>query len=433
MASSPTPQLSVDRRVAMVPGTSDGPSEEQELEAQILDLEALYDEDKVEKLAKQRRLEETKRALAQAQAARNKAKQPILNGDEADSDSDFEVLPDPVKSVAANPTTTTASSKLSERRRGPDAKAVLRRDNTVSAISKQRQDQLRLAGRSARHKDDDASETFVAFAARTFNHADLKRANGGAKPAERKAGRDRPVDAKSLDAMMKASHQRQVAAVQKKKEEDWGRARALPQRQEQDVEKLLDMTAKADARGAEDGEDEEDEDGDYDPEDEDSADEVVHFSGEEDDEGAEDEEGGSDVENELEMSEGDKENVPLSSTSKQYGEDEDEDDEPAPLKVVRKARASNRAIVDSDDEEMTPRRPTEPRQPLSEVSAPAQADATPKGIEPTFVDLAGFGSGGGSGSGSGSPGFSQLFEATQAVGLTSSAAVSERIHPQESP
>jgi mediator of replication checkpoint protein 1 len=421
----------------MVPGTSDGLSEDHELEAQIFDLEAVYDEDKVEKLAKQRRLEQTKRAVAQAQAARNKAKQPILNGNESDSDLDFEVLPDPVKSVAA--TSTTASSKLSERRRGPDAKAVLRRDNTVSAISKQRQDQLRLAGRSARHKDDDASETFVAFAARTFNHADLKRANGGAKPAERKAGRDRPVDAKSLDAMMKASHLRQVAAVQKKKEEDWGRARALPQRQEQDVEKLLDMTAKADARDAEDEENEEDEDGDYDPEDEDSADEVVQFSGEEDEEGAEvageseGDDGGSDVENDLEMSEGDKENVPLSSAPKQIGEDEDEDDEPVPLKVVRKARASNRAIVDSDDEEVTPRRPTEPRQPLSEVSAPARVDATPKGIEPTFVDLAGFGhgSGGGSGSGSGSPGFSQLFEATQAMGLMSGAAVSERIRPQE--
>jgi hypothetical protein len=311
---------------------------------------------------------------------------------------------------------------------------VLRRDNTVSAISKQRQDQLRFAGRSARHKDGDASETFVAFAAKTFNHADLKRATGGAKPAERQAGRDRPVDAKSLDAMMKASHLRQVAAVQKKKEEDWGRARALPQRQEQDVEKLLDMTAKADARGVEDEEDEEeDEDGDYDPEDEDSGDEVVQFSGDEDeDEGEGDgEEAGSDVENDLEMSEGDKENVPLSSSSKQNGEDEDEDDEPLPLKVVRKARASNRAVVDSDDEEVTPRRPTEPRQPLGEVSAPAQADVTPKGIEPTFVDLAGFGSGGiggsGSGSGSGSPGFSQLFEATQAVGLTSGAVVSDHL------
>ena len=365
--SSPTAQPS--RSKTVIPATSEGVEDEA-----LPDMNEVFEQEdlRLRNLEKQKRLADFKIAHAK--------RMPVAKMAQNDSDDDFDIYhdaPPPNKLVDTT------------RRKHPDAKAILNKTNGVPAVSKQRQAMLHRAGKVARPRED-VSETFVDFAGTTFGHAELRRANAGAAPAGQKKGRESMISQAQVDSMIKSKHQLQIAALQKQKEEDWGRARALPQRQKQDVEAILEMTTQAAEEAREDSEAEDTDDEDFLPEGA-SEDGQVLYSGDE---------SGEDTLDDDEVDERSESAHPgHSGTDKENHPDapaEDEEDEPEPI-IHRKVRATARFAIDSDDEnDATPRA----RAPLAEVEVPLQQ--TDDGL-----DLSGFDDG--------SPGFSQLFEATQAA------------------
>jgi hypothetical protein len=238
-------------------------------------------------------------------------------------------------------------------------------------------------------------------AGRTFKHADLRMANGGSRPAGQKANKQRVITATELHAMMREKHRLQSLKIQAKKEKEFGiKKRPMPSREPQNLVEQIELLRAREAarlRWEEEGqdEDEDEEDGDYQGSDEDGniendEEEEVQYSGEEDAAvGDEDERLPSEDGTEAD----DQENQPLLDDDVV----ETEKGQSSPKKAVQPT---------SPLPENTPR-PS--REPLTEVRL-GQTDGTPRELASTFVDISGFGSGGGS------PGFSQLFEATQAAG-----------------
>ena len=336
---------------------------------------------------RRQQLEATKR-LSAAKAAVLRAS--VKPAGDAESDDDIDIYYEAPRAATFVP----HLGKDAGRRVMPDAKAILNKTSATPAVTKQRQAMLRRAGKNARPKDE-VTETFVHFAGKTYKHAELRKANAGAVPAGQKKGRDQNISQTQVNEMTKAKHQRQIAAIQRQKEEEWGRVRALPKKEQQDVKTVLEMTAKAAEEREEDSDEEDGEDGEFVPEGSEGEEELeegvrTNYSGEETEvvAGSEEEDGAG-----SERADTDKENQPTEAA----GSDEDE---LAPI-IRRKPWASTRNALNSDDEGDTSPGMASARPPLAEITIPQQL------LMGGDLDLEGFGSEEG--------GFSQLFEATQPV------------------
>lgn len=390
--SSPTPiVLHGHRRNPVVPATSEGAEED---DAPIPDImETLRVNEEAAK--KREAIAEKRRLLQERKMAAIRIFTPV--GPKMDSDDELSIIPDRAVKSVDKPGSTVLPLVP---RRGQDPKAYLSRTSAQPGPSRDRQKLLQLNGKP-HHPKEDLTETMAEFAGKTFKHANLRVANGGSKPAGQKTGRDKVITQAQLDEYVKASHQAQAAAIRRKKEEEWGRVKALPQKQKLEVEALAEAAAKAELAGPkwESDEDEESQDDEFVPsgeeEEDEEGDEKIGYSGDED-EGY-----GEPDEDEVAA---EKENLPMRASSRTI--DTGDDDEPSPIRQ-RKPRASRRVAFDSD-EETTPKAA---RQPLAEVPAQNSGTAS-KNLLGTFVDIAGFGSD----SDAASQGFSQLFEATQADG-----------------
>jgi hypothetical protein len=214
-------------------------------------------------------------------------------------------------------------------------------------------------------------------------------------------------------------HQQQAALLRRKKELMFNVRKKLviPPRQIEKLDAMIESLAAREEAGIslddeEDDEEEEGEDDDFEPSgseaegEEEEAGEAIQYSGDEDEEanvatGEEDidaeEEDADRMDIELEADvDGDKENEP--PTTETSGKPESA----LPLGTPRLPIATTSRSQ---------------RTPLGEIEGD-QSSSTPRGFASTFVDVAGFGSG------SGSPGFSQLFEATQAAGPSGEAVSS---------
>lgn len=110
--------------------------------------------------------------------------------------------------------------------RAPDARAVLNRTTSVPAPSRRQQQLLQWSGKHKAKKD--LTETHAEFAAHKFGHADLKRANGGSRPAGQKQGRDDVVQQTQVNTNLLRRHQYQVTVIAKQKEAKYGGGRHLP-------------------------------------------------------------------------------------------------------------------------------------------------------------------------------------------------------------
>lgn len=400
LTSSPTAHIAYTARAqTSVPGSSSGHADDDVEPEQILDL--------VE--ADQKRLEalqERSRALA---AMKAQAMRAIKKTQKAStSDDEFEIIDNSRQAgraaVSFAPNVTVVKSE--QLRRGPDAKAVLQRNigSDTPAITKNRQQILRYAGRSSRAKDD-VTETHVDFAAKAWKHGEMKQANGGSVPAGQKKGRDVVITQAQLDHAVRMKHKEQTERLRRKKEEEWGRTRSLPEKREQDIEALVAATAQQSMTKEES--DEEDED--FVPDDEDDGeveegDDVMYYSGEETE--------GDDVEDNVGEDGEATDDVEPISTEEGPKPDSIEDDEESQV-VKRKVRSSNRVAFDSDDEG-TPRASRKPTS-AKIASSPTKMANSAVTIDHNLaadtdlggdIDLGGFGD-------DGEGGFSQLFEATQ--------------------
>ncbi len=338
-----------------------------------------------EQKEKRRRQMEAKKRIAGIKAAAMRAPAKPWT----DSDDEFDIYHDSPRSKP-----TPVLVQIDGRRKYPDAKAVLNKTSAKPMVSKQRQAMLRRAGKTARPKED-VTETYIDFAGKAFKHAELKKSNAGAVPVGQKKGRDNLISQAQMDAMIKAKHQQQIATLQRQKEEEWGRIRALPKREQQDMTAILEMTAKAAAEVRKESEDEEDEDYAFVSEGENEDEEArMEYSGEESEvQNGSDE----DVDEGSETASTGKENRPAEIAERV----EMDEEELAPV-IRRKPRTSNRVAFDSDDEGDTTMRAPPLRAPLVEV--PIRQVVNPVACE---VDIGGFEAASGS--------FSQLFEATQSA------------------
>ncbi|WVR05601.1 hypothetical protein IAU60_002620 [Kwoniella sp. DSM 27419] len=388
-SSSPTQSIKKNIRVA-VPGSSVEPEMEgRGVQGVKHDVQAaLAKKKEAEIAAKRKRLDETKRLYLAQQGQLNLGPAKADSGDELDLELDVTPKKE-VKPVLLN-AQVNGSGK-----RAPTAKGVLFQETKQPTVSRQRQMILQQAGRNAKSKQSKVTtETFVEHAGKEFRHADQKQINGGARPAGQKKGRDSVISHQDLSEHIKDLHRKQTLALRANKESEYGRVRKLPGRVEQEIIiSATDPQAETSVADEDDGE----EDDDFVPSDEDE-DEKIQWSGEEAEEGSDEDE--PDVDGGIEK--GDSIRTPSA------GVEEDGDDEVVPLRKP-KPRSSAR-IVDSDDEDSsTPARLSTQRTPLKEVLVPqtSTGDFGPSG---SFgeIDLAGFGDSGGS------PGFSQLFGATQA-------------------
>ncbi|WVF70952.1 hypothetical protein IAT40_005747 [Kwoniella sp. CBS 6097] len=410
--SSPTPitRKSKGKSKVVVPGTSDA-AEEVDVESQNLDSffasETQREKDEAARQANFKKLQEFKQQHARAPPAKLHLG-PAKSGSD-DDDFEFEdEEPTPRKEITKSIAIGQAAVKAG---RG-GAKGVLLKDSAQPSVSRQKQMLLQRACKSARNQHhEEISETYFDGAGRAFRHSDQKQMNAGSKPAGQKHGRDTALTPQAVEAYIKQSHQRQVVAIQKKKEEDYGRTRRLPQRVEQEVPILADVSNPE----ADEGSDDEAGDENYAPDGEgEEEDDRMAWSGEEADEGseAEVEEEESEGTSRVDGEEIDQENEPVVSAAPA----EEDDEEEALSTFKRKPRASRRAIDSDDEDSITrPLAKSSPAQrtPLREVPTPQlQAEATAKDNgdnEFGDFDIGGFGSGI-----EGSQGFSQLFGATQA-------------------
>jgi hypothetical protein len=336
--------------------------------------------------AQARRLAEMKqRALKQARR------------DQPDSDDDLEI--ESAAPSRAGPSHRIEVKAEPGKKRFPDARAVLDRDFTKASpgLSKQRQTLLRHAGKALKAKEA-ASETYADFAGKTWDHAGLKNANGGAVPAGMKHGRQNPISAEQLEALVREKHAEQARAWRKKKEAEYGRVRQMPARTQQDLEAMIAANERYEPKEEADS-DAEDEDfaPDGEEDEDETAEDAMEYSGEEDEDWGQGEDEDKDEVN----------GVDEVDTAGSGDAGEEEEEEAAIIR--RKPRASNRIADDSDGEETTPRaiRVAPPAVQAPETVAPAAAaEVTDLGSD---IDFGGFG-------GSGDAGFSQLFEATQLNG-----------------
>lgn len=307
------------------------------------------------------------------------------------------------------------------------AKSVLANYKHSNGMTKSRQAVLPMT-----RQKSDVTETLAAFAGKTFKHANLRAANGGARPAGQKRNREVPVTQRLLIAYMAEQHGKQSRAVREKKEEIFKvKQKRLPPKEVRRLDDQLEALVAREAAGpvwddGEDGdEDEDDEDFELsgsedegDGEDDDA--EVLQYSGDEDGE-----EGNAIAPGELSQPDAEQEERGTPDDVERIVVDDHDKENERPLATSQAERLSESAKAATP----TPRRPLETdestprstRNPLAEIqTSPSKVSAD--GVTNTFVDVAGFGSGGGS------PGFSQLFEATQAAG-PSSHAVCAAISP----
>lgn len=313
--------------------------------------------------------------------------------DNGHSDDELSILP------KGQPAVRFADVKPSASRKTPRGFID---DYVNSNGGKHRQVALQFTGKKP--VKEEVTETMAEFAGKTFKHADLRTMNGGSRPAGQKVNRDKAITQANLDAMTMKEHRQQAQRIQRKKEQDFGiRKKHIPARETRDYNTELAELQAIEARRYEARDEEEDdedpEDGDYQGSGEEEDDEVevdldeeaVQYSGEEDGVAAEEDEQKSDSETEIEIDQDEQ----IDSASKDKIETNEEASSPA--------KVDSLAVLEQE----TPR----PARELAAKVSVARANPTPQALESTFVDVSGFGSGGGS------PGFSQLFEATQAPGF----------------
>lgn len=381
--SSPTPQITLGATTRML----DSHEDDDEDMPTITEILAKGYEKRLEEENRRKNLDKLQ-ALKLA-ALREQAGRPLL----AREDDDFTIFEDELR----KPTI--------EEHRGPDAKAVLHRDSALPALSRNRQQQLRYAGKSGKVKAE-VTETFAEYAGRKYDHAGQRVALGGAKPAGQKQGREIPISAQQVEAMMKLGHQKQATEQRRAKEENWGRVRILPKKEQQDMSDLITAVPEDFAAESDDAdEDDDDEDFAMSEDGSQSAEEGLVYSGEEDEGEGEEGEGvaesltlddsdESPIRLSAEPSDADKENLP---------EGNDEEGEDTNLVKPPTHRRSRKVIFGSDDESEIPRAPTVNRAPLQEMPVP---QVTQKSSGSLFGNVGGFDA-------DASQGFSQLFEATQ--------------------
>lgn len=327
----------------------------------------------------------------------------------ADADEELSITPKP------EPVVRFADVKPSTSHR--TAKSVL--DNFMNhhnQIAKNRQAVLKLAGRNS-SPHEEVTETMADFAGKTFKHADMRAANGGARPAGQKRNREVLITQNDLNHLTMAQHQQQAVLLRKKKEMMFNikKKMVIPPRQTEKLDEMIESLAAREQAGIslddEEDEDEEGEDDDFEPSgseadrEEEEAGEALQYSGDEGEAvkaGAED----GNIDTDAEEDDTDRMDIELEADV-----DGDKENEPPVAESSRKAESSLSLG--------TPRQPLattsrSQRTPLGEIEAD-QSTSTPRGFASTFVDVGGFGSGGGS------PGFSQLFEATQAAGPSGEA------------
>ncbi|WWC60580.1 uncharacterized protein I303_103154 [Kwoniella dejecticola CBS 10117] len=373
------------------------------------DLMRFLDEEKKrdDREARRKKLEEFKR---QAIAARQQQQKPMkLNMEpakpssdgppEEEEESDFEIdnEPTPKKDVFVQ--------KALNGRQVPGAKAILSKSNNQSTISKQKQGFLARAGKLHKNKNhtEGISETYVDFAGKAFSHSNQKLQNGGARPSTQKKGRDEALSNEEFNKFIVAKHQQQISLIARKKEEDYGRVKMLPGRQEQIIQ-IPETQVEGDQPEDADGDKVEDEDDEeYNPEEgEEEEEERMVWSGEDEGSGSEAEPD----EEAVDQGEEGIENI-VDVIPETLEDDEEEEEEVNPM-FKRKPRASARVAFDSDDEDNA--KPSSAKEVPRQEDQP-QSSATLKSstADDGFggFDLGGFGDA--------SQGFSQLFGATQAA------------------
>lgn len=313
--------------------------------------------------------EKKKKALEKQSSASLRATQ----DEEADS---LDIVADPTR----QPSVSSYAHPL------PNARAVLNRTTAIPAPSRQKQQLLRWSGKPPKSKNI-VSETHVDFAAHKFGHAELKRVNGGSRPAGQKKGRDEVVQQAQVDYNLLRRHQDQVSAIAKRKEAQYGGAKRLPPKQ---------RLATKDCRTSSPNEDSSDSESDDDYIEHAAAD---HSSGCDSEVAAEEEEeGDTTITATLAQPSGPPmtANAAVRSPSKQRNGFNDEDDDGAPM-LRHPKRPARRVNVDSDEESSPGLNQSKP-----DLAAALDADCVDH-CSPD-LDLAGFDSG---------EGFSQLFGQTQ--------------------
>jgi mediator of replication checkpoint protein 1 len=350
-----------------------------------------------EKETRQQALNARKAAALQAQMAQRT----LAAATASTAEDDFEVVAENNQRIGDGNSTI----KVQPRRNGPDAKAVLGRNTTSTspALSRNKQRFLRQAGKSARAKAD-ITETHFDFAAKAWNHANLKNANGGARPNGQKRGREVSIPNNLRDQKLLQNHFSQTAALRKKKEEEWGKSRMLPEKRQPDIQALVAASSKYEPR-----DESEEEDDDFIPDDDDVDDNMAH-SGEEDEAANEDDEAERD--DEIRNSVSDDEAGEVAEDVETCASDQRRLGEGAGMatsdglhleKAIKDDQYTPKRTVDVASDEL---HPTPTLRSATPTLQTRPATASQSGVEESELDLGGFGDGEG--------GFSQLFEATQA-------------------
>ncbi|KAL7423541.1 hypothetical protein Q5752_001121 [Cryptotrichosporon argae] len=412
-AQSPTPlrpgqlRLTKDRPSELVSALSDTDDELHDPQTLLRQSLSAADE-RAQREMRRARLAAMKQAALSA-AAEAKTPRPAAPG----SDDEIELVketPVPVRPAAG--------------RSGPSARAVLDAQGGAAAITKSRQTHLRNAGNKARRADvADTTESYMAAAAR-FDHPNLLTSLAGARPPGMKKGREQPLTQAQLDKTMREMHLKQAQEVERRKEDRFGKGRALPERQAIVVDDLIAETQD----GAVVDEDEDTEDDDFMPDDD-----VVAYSGESDGEHADvdnedvEEDGGERPEDEtaeaVDAAEEDKENVPPLTL---VDEADDDEDAIVPVTKPRRSKPSRHVVFESDDDEpvAAATQLANPKTVQDSPTVPALATLRGSAVDRApspELDLGGFGDG--------SQGFSQLFGETQAADASTDAFVALREQP----
>lgn len=320
-----------------------------------------------------RNLKEIKAKLAREAAFRNKPRS------KADDDDDLDIVQDSHDLLLERSGPAGGSVK-------PSTKTL---DNIRATASRRSVTSFEKDDLKPQSNSQGATETYIHHAAHTPNHASSKFLNGGVRPVGQKKGRDGAISQAKLNAYILDKHRRQANTTKKKKEEQWGKGRILPERVTQDVDGLVTQAEQIDEEEDED-KDEDEEDEEYAPDDESEEQELV-YSGEE--EGAEEDEG-------LQMKDGPTADGSGDKGNQSQSEEEDDDNSALILKRKNKKPRVSARILESDDEDesVPPKVPTQ-REPLAEAAISNLAPLA----DDIDIDLAGFGEGG----------MSQLFDATQ--------------------
>lgn len=310
-------------------------------------------------------------ARKQAALAKQRQQRAAL-GEEDDDSLDIVVSPSKPQNALAG-------------RHAPDARAIFDRTARVPAPTRQKQQLLQWSGK---HKPKRAvTETHAEFAAQQFGHADLRRANGGSRPAGQKQGRDEVVEQAQVNDNLLRRHQHQVTEIAKQKEAKYGGSRQLPPK-----ESLAAVQLQSDAGSQASV----DSDSDEDYVDRQS---VASSDNKEDDGLHTETHEDTTVDRRVSL---DHEPEDIVQEVISHANDlvnlDDDDDVITPKFKRPKARGVRRVEFESDDEGVGP-------DPEPETHAEAAIASQPSAPAPTSPELAGFGSTGG--------GFSQLFGETQ--------------------